>query len=184
MIWATVSSQYYFCWLCRASSSLGAKNITNLILVLTIWWCPCTEPSLFGRGCLVWPMCSLGKAFGLLHSVLQGQIYLLLQVFLVFLLLHSNPLWWKGYLFGVFVLDSLVEWFFIEPFNFSFFSITVWGTNLDYSGIEWFALGMNRVHSIVFEIVCKYCIMDSFIDYDGYFFSSKWFLPTNNGHLS
>ena len=30
--------------------------------------------------------------FALLHSVLQGQIYLLLQVFLDFLLLHSSPL--------------------------------------------------------------------------------------------
>ena len=31
-------------------------------------------------------------AFALLHSVLQGQIFLLLQVFLDFLLLHSSPL--------------------------------------------------------------------------------------------
>ena len=38
-------------------------------------------------------MCSLGKtllAFALLHFVLQGQICLLLQVFLDFLLLHSS----------------------------------------------------------------------------------------------
>ena len=38
-----------------------------------------------GRGCLLWPVCSLGKtllAFALLNSVLQGQICLLLQVFL------------------------------------------------------------------------------------------------------
>ena len=36
-----------------------------------------------GRGCLLWPVCSLGitlLAFALLHSVLQGQICLLLQV--------------------------------------------------------------------------------------------------------
>ena len=36
-----------------------------------------------GRGCLPWPVCSLGKtllAFDLLHFVLQGQICLLLQV--------------------------------------------------------------------------------------------------------
>ena len=46
MIWATVRSRSCFCWLCRASSSLAAKNIINLILVLTIWWCPCEEPSL------------------------------------------------------------------------------------------------------------------------------------------
>ena len=46
MIWATVSSQSCFCWLYRASPSLAAKNIVNLIAVLTIWWCPCVESSL------------------------------------------------------------------------------------------------------------------------------------------
>ena len=46
-------------------------------------------------------MHSLGKtllAFALLHSVLQGQICLLLQVFLDFLLLHSSPLYEKDIL--------------------------------------------------------------------------------------
>ena len=63
-----------------------------------------------GRGCLLWPVCSLGKtllAFALLHSVLQGQICPLLQVF-DFLLLHSSPQKWKGHLFWVLVLDDLV----------------------------------------------------------------------------
>ena len=46
MIWATVSSWSCFCWLYRASPSLFAKNIINLISVLTIWWCPCVESSL------------------------------------------------------------------------------------------------------------------------------------------
>jgi len=46
MIWATVSSQSCFCWLYRASPSLTAKNIINLISVLTIWWCPCIESCL------------------------------------------------------------------------------------------------------------------------------------------
>ena len=46
MIWATVSSQSCFSWLYRASPSLAAKNIISLILVLTIWWCPCVESSL------------------------------------------------------------------------------------------------------------------------------------------
>ena len=36
MIWATVSSWSCFCWLYRASPSLAAKNIINLISVLTI----------------------------------------------------------------------------------------------------------------------------------------------------
>ena len=46
MIWSTVISQSCFCWLYRASLSVAAKNIINLILVLTIWWCPCVESSL------------------------------------------------------------------------------------------------------------------------------------------
>ena len=46
MIWATVSSWSCFCWLYRASPFLTAKTIINLILVLTIWWCPCVESSL------------------------------------------------------------------------------------------------------------------------------------------
>ena len=46
MIWAAVSSQSCFCWLYWASPLLAVKNIINLISVLTIWWCPCTESSL------------------------------------------------------------------------------------------------------------------------------------------
>ena len=46
MIWATVSSWSCFCWLYRTAPSLAAKNIINLISVLTIWWFPCVESSL------------------------------------------------------------------------------------------------------------------------------------------
>ena len=53
-----------------------------------------------------------------------------------------------------------------------------WGIDLDYCDIEWFALEMNRGHSDVFEIASKYCILDSFVDYDDYSISSKGFLPT------
>ena len=60
----------------------------------------------------------------------------------------------------------------------SFFRVTGWGIVLDYCGIEWFALEMNRDHSVVFEIESKYCISDSFVDHDGYSISSEGFLPT------
>ena len=49
--------------------------------------------------------------------------------------------------------------------------------DLDYCDIEWFAMEMNRDHYVVFEIAPKYCILDSFVDYDGYSISSKGFLP-------
>ena len=41
--------------------------------------------------------------------------------------------------------------------NFSFFSITGRGIDLDYYAIEWFALEMNRDHFVFFEIASKYC---------------------------
>ena len=64
-----------------------------------------------GRGCLLRPVHSLSKtllAFALLHSVLQGQICLLFQASLDFLLLRSSPLWWKGHLFLVSVPEGLL----------------------------------------------------------------------------
>ena len=63
-------------------------------------------------------------------------------------------------------------------FNFSFFSITDRGIDLDYRDIEWFALETNRDHTVIFEIVSKYCISESFVDYDVYSNSSKGFLHT------
>ena len=50
--------------------------------------------------------------------------------------------------------------------------------DLDYCGIDWFALEMNRDLSGIFEIAFKYCISYSFVDYDGCSISSKGFLPT------
>ena len=64
-------------------------------------------------------------SFDLLHFVLQGQICLLLQVSLDFLLLHSSPI-------GDIILGcqfQKVLQVFIEPFNFSFFSVT--GQDID-----------------------------------------------------
>ena len=44
--WAIVSSRSCFCWLYRASSSLGAKNIINLISIF--WYCLyVTQPYLY-----------------------------------------------------------------------------------------------------------------------------------------
>ena len=50
-------------------------------------------------------------AFDLLHSVLQGQICLLFQVSLDFLLLHFSPHDEKDIFFGVLVLEGLVSFY-------------------------------------------------------------------------
>ena len=52
------------------------------------------------------------------------------------------------------------------------------GHRLGLPDIEWFALERNRDYSVIFERASKYCISDSFVDHDGYFISSKEFLPT------
>ena len=50
-------------------------------------------------------------------------------------------------------------------------------TDLDPGDIDWFALETNRDHSVTLEIAFKYCILDSFVDHDGYSMSSEEFLP-------
>ena len=74
------------------------------------------------------------------------------------------------------VLKGLIG--LLEPFNFSFFSVTGWDIDLDNCDIEWLALEMNRDNSVIFETASKYCISDSFVDHDGYSISSKGFLST------
>ena len=74
------------------------------------------------------------------------------------------------------VLEVLVGLHRIVLFNFSFFSVTGWGIDLYYCDTEWFALEMSRDHSVVFEIATKYCISDSFVDFQAYI-SSEGFLP-------
>ena len=64
----------------------------------------------------------------------------------------------------------------IEPFDFSF-GISGCGMDLGYCDIEWFALEVNRDHSVIFETASKYCISDSFVDHYGYAISSEGFLP-------
>ena len=112
MIWATVSSQSCFCWLYRPAPSLAAKNIISLILLLTIWWCPCVESSLV----LLEEGVAMTSAFSRQNSISLCPASFctprpnlpVTPEFLYFLLLHSSPLLWKGHLLGVLVLEGLV----------------------------------------------------------------------------
>ena len=44
-----------------------------------------------------------------------------------------------------------------------------------FNGLPW---KTNWDHSLIFEVVPKYCISDSLVDYEGYSISSMEFLPT------
>ena len=52
------------------------------------------------------------------------------------------------------------------------------GIDLDYCDVEWSALEMHRDHSVILGTAPKYCILDSFVDYEGYSVFPKGFLST------
>ena len=60
------------------------------------------------------------------------------------------------------VLEGLVG--LCRTVQFSFFSVTGRGIDLDYCDTEWFALETNRDHSVAFEFAPKYCILESFVN--------------------
>ena len=127
-----------------------------------------------GRGCLLWPVHSLGKtvfAFALLHSIFQGQICLLLQVFFDFVLLHSSPLKWKGHLFWVLVLKGLVC--LHRSIQLQLLQRYWLGHRL---GLLWYwmvCLG-NEQRSDCIQVLH----LGLLVDHDGYSISSEGFLPT------
>ena len=84
----------------------------------------------------------------------------------------------------MFILEGVVG--LHKPVNFNFFSISGWGIYLDYCDSEWLSFEKNQDHSVIFEIVSKYCISDSLVDYISYFITSKGFLPMaiDSGHLN
>ena len=193
MVWAIVSSRSCFCWLYSAASSAPAKNIINLISVLTIWCCPGAELSLvlleegvcYDQCILLAKLCYPEPCFILYKAKLACFRYLLTSYFCILVLCDEKNIFFLG---GgwVLVLEDLVG-LFTELFSFRFFRITGWGIYLDYCDSEWFALEWNWGHFVVFEIALKYCISDSCIDYGGYSISSKGFLPTVvdiNSHLN
>ena len=130
-----------------------------------------------GRGCLLWPVHSVGKtllAFALLHFDSRTKLasyssYLLTSYFCI-----PAPYGEKDIFFLVLVLEGLIG--LHRTSQLSFFGISSWSIDLDYCDVEWFALEMNWDHSVIFEIAPKYCISDSFVDHEGDSISSKLIL--------
>ena len=133
-----------------------------------------------GRGCLLWPVCSLKKtllAFALLHSVLQGKCACYSRCFLTSYFCIPVPYNEKDIFFGcLLVLKSLVG--LHRTVQLQLLQHYWLGHRL---GLPWYwmvCLGkMNRDHSVIFETASKYCILDSSVDHDGCSISSKGFLP-------
>ena len=130
------------------------------------------EENVYYEQCVSWQAL---LAYALLHFVLQDQTFLLLLVS-PFYFCIPVPYDETDIFFLLLVLEGLVGHHI--TFNFNFFGISGWGTDLDYCDIERFALETNRDRSVIFEMAPKYCISDCFVDYEGYSISSKGFLLT------
>ena len=77
--------------------------------------------------------------------------------------------------FGVLVLEGLLA--LHRHVQLQFLLTYGWGIDFDYCDVELFALEMTCDHFTIFEVAPKYCISNSFVDYEGYSISSKGFLP-------
>ena len=147
--------------------------------MLTIWWCPHVESSrVVGRGCLLWQVRSLGKTLRLCPAsfcsprpnlpVTPGISWLLL--------LHSSPLWWKGHLFWVLVLEGLVGLHRTVKLKFL---QHYWSEHR--LGLPWywiFCLGNEQRTFCCFWDCIQVLHFWLLFDYDGCSISSKGFLPT------
>ena len=151
MIWAIASSWSCFYWLYRASPSLASKNIINLILVLTTWWCPCVESSLVLLVFAMTSACSWQNSVSLCPAsfctprpnlpVTPGISWLPTCAFPCPIMKRTS--------FGVLFLEGLVG--LHRTIQLQLFNIIGQDIDLDYRDIEWFALETDRHHSVIFE---------------------------------
>ena len=130
-----------------------------------------------GRGCLLWPVCSLDKTVSIDPASFctpPRPNFLYSRYLLTAYFAFQSPMIKKTFLV-VFYKVLLV---FIEPFNFSVFGIRGWGIDLDYCDVEWFALETNRNHSVISRLYPSTAFQTVVADYEGDSISSKGFLPT------
>ena len=150
---------------------------------------------LVGRGCLLWPVSSLSKtllAFGLLHSVLQDQTCLLLQVISWLSTFSFQSLMMKRTTFLVLLLEGLVG--LHRPF------INCWSSSTSSTSVSsplvvghrlgllwcWVVCLGNKPRSFRHFWDCTQVLLfglfnwlwgRSGVEMEGYLISSKWFLP-------
>ena len=121
MIWATASSQSCFCWLYRASPSLAAKNIINLISVDLLVMSMCRGFScVIRRESLLCPVHSLGKTLLALPCFIlysKAKFFCSSRCFLTLYIYIPFPINRRTFFGGVSLKRSLG---LHRTFNFSF----------------------------------------------------------------
>ena len=136
-----------------------------------------------GRGCLLWPVCFLGKTllvFAASFRIPRPNLPVTPGVSLLPTFAFQSSMIKRTFFFFWCSRRSCRS---SQSCSTSASSALLVGALLwlYYCDIEWFALEMNRDHSVIFEIASKYCISDSFVDHDGHSISSEGFLPSQSG---
>ena len=181
MVWSTVSSKSCFCWLYTTFPSSAMRNVISLISVLTIWWYPCGESSLvlLKKG-VCYDSWILLAEFGyplscfILYSRPNSSVppkYLLTSYFCI-----PVPYDEKDIFFLLLVLEHLID--LHRTVQLQLLQHQWLGQRF---GLLWYWmvwLETNQDDSVIFTVTRKYCISDSFVDYEGYSISSMGFLPT------
>ena len=135
--------------------------------------------SVVGRWYLLWPVRSLGKtllAFALFHfCTSRPNLPITSDISWVPTFAFQTPIMKRTSFLGVSSRRSCRS--FIEPFNFSFFSISGWGIDLDYSDTE-NVLSWKQTKIILFLRLHPSTAFWTVVAYEGYSISSKGFLST------
>ena len=132
-----------------------------------------------GRGCLLWPVCYLGKTLISLcpASLCTSRPNLPVTPSVSWLptFAFQSPIM-KGHLFWMLVLKDLIG--LHRTIQLQLLQHYWSGHRL---GLLWYWMVCLRDEQrsfCHFETASKYCILESFVDHDGHSISSKGFLPT------
>ena len=131
-----------------------------------------------GRGCLLWLVHFLGRtllAFALLIFNSRAKLPVIpgiawLSTFAFHCPIMKRKPFWVLIPEGLVGLHRIVQ---LQLLQHYWLGHKLW--------LLWYwmvCLGNEQISFCHFKIAPKYCILDSFVDYDGYSISSKGFLPT------
>ena len=139
-------------------------------------WCRVIS-RVVGRGCLLWPVHSLGKTVNLCHaSVCTPRPNLPVTPCISWLPTFAFQLpMMKRTIFSLLLLGLVGHHRIVQ---LKLLRHSWLGPRLVLLWYWMVCFDMNRDHSVIFEIAPKYFILNSFVAYEGYSISPKGFLPS------
>ena len=168
-----------FCWLYIVSPCLAANEsiwfqYEHLVMSLcrVFSGVPWSE-------CFLWAVCSLGKTLFLFSGfILSSKAKLRVTPGVSWLpILNSIPLWWKGHILCMYVLEVLVG-LHRRSYYFIFFSITITNSGIKLDDCNIACFGNEQGSFCHFWDCLQVLHFRLFVDYGPYSIYSKSFMPT------